>query len=157
VSNANNYPAKANDVGQETALDAYRDKFVGGGLMATPPSRLFFCDLEEALAIADNKSQRRQAQQFMPIRDQVLVYPCEKEEFSDTGAIVLPATAQERQSEGIVIAVGPGRFDASNVFIATVVQPRDRVLFGKYAGMEIVLRGKTCRLMVEQEILGVIR
>jgi chaperonin GroES len=129
----------------------------GGALEGFRTSRLFFCDLEEALAIADNKSQRRNAQQFMPIRDQVLVFPCEKDEKSDTGALYLPATAQEKQSEGIVIAVGPGMTDANNVFVPTVVQPRDRVLFGKYAGMELVLRGKTCRLMVEREILGVIR
>lgn len=119
--------------------------------------RLFFCNLEEALAIDKHKSQRRDARAFMPIRDQVLVYPCDKEEFSDTGMIVLPATAQEKQSEGVVIAAGRGRLDANNVFIETEVQAGDRVLFGKYAGQEVILRGKTCRLMLEGEILGVIR
>jgi chaperonin GroES len=47
--------------------------------------------------------------------------------------------------------------DANNIFVPTEVEAGDRVLFGKYAGMEIVLRGKTCRLMREEEILGVIR
>jgi chaperonin GroES len=121
------------------------------------PARLFFCNLEEALAIDKVKSERRDARAFMPIRDQVLVFACEKEEFSDAGTIVIPATAQERQSEGIVIAVGRGRMDANNVFVATEVEPGDRVLFGKYAGTEITLRGKKCRLMTEGEILGVIR
>jgi chaperonin GroES len=121
------------------------------------PARLFFTNLEHALAIDDNRSKRREAQDFMPIRDQVLVYVCEKEEMSDTGMLFIPATAQERQSEGIVICAGRGRIDANNVFVPTVVQPGDRVLHGKYAGTEIVLRGKTCRLMTEDEILGVIR
>lgn len=119
--------------------------------------RVFFCNLEQALAIDKNRSQRREATSFMPIRDQVLVYPCEKDEMTDSGLLFLPGTAQERQSEGIVIAVGRGRLDANNVFVPTEVQPGDRVLFGKYAGMEIVLRGKTCRLMTEGEILGGIR
>lgn len=121
------------------------------------PPRTHFANLEQALAIDKNRSMRREATSFMPIRDQVLVYPCEKEEFSDTGMIVLPATAQERQSEGIVIAVGRGRMDANNIFVPTEVQPGDRVLFGKYAGMEVTLRGKVCRLMREDEILGGIR
>jgi len=123
---------------------------------AGPNLRLFFCNLEEALAVADNKSFRREATQFMPIRDQVLVYVCEKEQMSDGGNIIIPDSAQEKQSEGIVIAVGPGAIDANNIFIPTVVRPRDRVLHGKYAGTDIVLRGKKCRLMLEREILGVI-
>jgi chaperonin GroES len=124
---------------------------------AQQPARLFFCNLEQALAIDKNKSARREATSFMPIRDQVLVYPCDKEDRTDSGILYIPDSAQERQSEGIVIAVGRGRMDANNIFVPTEVQPGDRVLFGKYAGMEITLRGKVCRLMCENEILGGIR
>lgn len=119
--------------------------------------RLFFCNLEEALAIDKLKSERREARAFMPIRDQVLVYVCEKDEMTETGTLFIPESAQERQSEGIAIAVGRGKLDANNVFIPTEVRAGDRVLFGKYAGMEYKLRGKTVRLMQEEEILGVIR
>ena len=68
-------------------------------------SRLF-TNVEKALAIDKVKSERRNTREFMCIRDQVLVLPVEKEEFDDSGLIVLPANAQEKQSEGIVIAVG---------------------------------------------------
>lgn len=119
--------------------------------------RLFFCNLEQALEIDKVKSLRREARSFMPIRDQVLVFECDKEEFSDAGTILIPTTAQEKQSEGIVVAAGRGRVDANNIFVPTEVEPGDRVLFGKYAGTEIKLRGKTCRLMREEELLGVIR
>lgn len=122
-----------------------------------PPQRLFFCNLEQALEIDKVKSMRREARAFMPIRDQVLVYECAKEEMTDTGILFVPATAQEKQSEGIVVAVGRGRVDANNIFVPTEVEPGDRVLFGKYAGTEIKLRGKACRLMREDELLGVIR
>lgn len=119
--------------------------------------RIFFINLEEALAIDKMKSQRREARAFMPIRDQILVYPCDKDDMTETGTLFLPDSAQERQSEGIAIAVGRGRLDANNVFIPTEVRPGDRVLFGKYAGIEHKLRGKTVRIMQEDEILGVIR
>jgi chaperonin GroES len=122
-----------------------------------PAPRLFYANLEGALAIDKLKSARREARAFHCIRDQVLVLPVDKEEMTDSGILFVPSTAQERQSEGIVIAAGRGRMDANNVFVPTEVEAGDRVLFGKYAGMEIVLRGKTCRLMREEEILGVIR
>lgn len=127
-------------------------------LIENPPApRVFYTNLENALAIDKVKSQRREARAFHCIRDQVLVLPVEKEEMTDSGILYLPGTAQERQSEGIVIAAGRGRMDANNIFVPTEVEAGDRVLFGKYAGTEIILRGKTCRLMREEEILGVIR
>lgn len=124
--------------------------------MQQAPARVFFTNLEKALEI-DAKSKRREARDFMPIRSQVLVFECEKDEFSEAGSIIIPEVAQEKQSEGVVVAVGCGRIDANNIFVATEVRPGDRVLYGRYAGTEIKLRGKTCRLMLEDEILGVIR
>ncbi len=132
---------------EENALETAR------GIGAT---RLF-TNVENALEIDKVKSARRDTREFMPIRDQVLVMECEKEEFSESGLLVLPATGQEKQSEGIVVAVGRGRVDANNIFVPTEVQPGDRILFGKYAGTEFKLRGKKCRLMREDELLGVIR
>lgn len=133
------------DHSEEEALQAAR---------MLPATRLF-TNVEKALAIDKTKSMRNQMREFMCIRDQVLVLPVEKEQM--IGLIHLPASAQEKESEGIVIAVGRGRVDANNVFVPTEVQPGDRVLFGKYGGTEYKLQGKDCRLMREEEILGVIR
>jgi chaperonin GroES len=138
-------------------LSGVSDQLQSTGLVEQPRPRLFFVNLEQALEIDKIKSMRREARAFMPIRDQVLVFECAKEEFSDAGTVIIPATAQEKQSEGVVVAVGRGRVDANNIFAPTEVEPGDRVLFGKYAGTEIKLRGKTCRLMREDELLGVIR
>jgi chaperonin GroES len=126
-------------------------------LIQEPAARVFYSSLESALAIDKLKSARREARAFHCIRDQVLVLPVDKDEMTDSGILFVPSTAQERQSEGIVIAAGRGRMDANNIFVSTEVEAGDRVLFGKYAGTEIVLRGKICRLMREEEILGVIR
>ena len=118
---------------------------------------LTFTNLELALAQAQPTSQRRACTAAAPLHDNVLVLVCAKDEMTENGLFYVPGVAQERQSEGIVIAAGPGRVDANNVFRPTSVRPFDRVLFGRYAGMEQRLRGKECRLMSEAEILEIIR
>jgi len=119
--------------------------------------RVWFANLEAVLAQDKIKSMAHEAREFMPIRDQVLVVICEKDEMTQSGTLFIPASAQERPSEGIVVAVGRGKLDANNVFIPTEVQPGDRVLFNRYAGKEMKIRDRVCRLMREEEIDGVIR
>ena len=118
---------------------------------------LTFTNLELALAQAQPTSQRRACTAAAPLHDNVLVLVCAKDEMTENGLFYVPGVAQERQSEGIVIAAGRGRMDANNVFVPVEVIPGDRVLYGRYAGTEIILRGKTCRLLRDEEILGVIR
>lgn len=116
-----------------------------------------FQGVEEALAEPAPLPMRKTATAFMPIRDQVLVRPCEREEMSENSLIWLPKTGQERPMEGIVIAVGRGKVDVFGRLLETEVQVGDRVLYGRYAGDEVVVRAETCRLMREEEIKGVIR
>jgi chaperonin GroES len=116
-----------------------------------------FQDVRERLEEAAPLPMRKTATAFMPLRDQVLVRPCEREEKSESSLIWLPKTGQERPMEGIAIAVGRGRFDLLGRFWPCEVQVGDRVLYGRYAGDEVVVRGEECRLMREEEIKGVIR
>lgn len=116
-----------------------------------------FQDVQEPLAEPAPLPMRKTATAFMPIRDQVLVRPCEREEKSETGLIWIPKTGQERPMEGIVIAVGRGKVDMFGRLLETEVLAGDRVLYGRYAGDEVLVRGEECRLMREEEIKGVIR
>lgn len=135
----------------------------GGEVTRAPQSGNFapvhvFANIEEALKIDKLKSMRGEARQFMCIRDQVLILPCDEEEtYEGSFNLIVPEKYRQKQTEGLVIAVGPGRIDANNVWIATVVRPGDRVLYGKYAGTEYKLQGKTCRLINEEDIGGVMR
>ncbi len=47
---------------------------------------------------------------FRPLHDRVLIRPSSEEE-KTAGGIIIPDTAQEKPSEGTVLAVGPGYRD----------------------------------------------
>ena len=90
-----------------------------------------------------------------PLNDRVLVLRIEGEE-KTSGGIVIPDTAKEKQMEGKVIAVGPGKVDEKGKFIPVTVKKNDRVLFAKYAGNEIKIDGVEHLIMREEDILAIV-
>ena len=95
------------------------------------------------------------AQKIRPLHDRVIIEAAPAEEVSK-GGIVIPATAQEKQSEGKVIAVGKGAILADGTVRPLDVQVGDRVLYGKYAGDEVTIDGAKYRMLREDEIHAVI-
>ena len=92
---------------------------------------------------------------FRPLRDRVVVKRIDAEEKSK-GGIIIPDTAQEKPSQGEVIAVGPGGRDEAGKIIKPDVKAGDRVLFGKWSGTEVKLDGEELLIMKESDIMGVI-
>ncbi len=90
-----------------------------------------------------------------PLNDRVLVLRIEEEE-KTSGGIVIPDTAKEKQMEGKVVAVGPGKVDDKGKRIPMEVKKNDRVLFGKYAGNEIKIDGVEHLIMREDDILAIV-
>ncbi len=90
-----------------------------------------------------------------PLNDRVLVLRIEEEE-KTSGGIVIPDTAKEKQMEGKVVAVGPGKVDDKGKRIPMEVKINDRVLFGKYAGNEIKIDGVEHLIMREDDILAIV-
>jgi chaperonin GroES len=86
---------------------------------------------------------------------EILVKRIEAEE-KTTGGIIIPDTANEKPSQGEVIAVGPGGRDESGKLIAIDVQVGDRVLFGKWSGTEVKIDGQELLIMMESDIMGVL-
>ncbi len=72
------------------------------------------------------------------------------------GGIIIPDTAKEKPSEGVVVAVGPGARDDSGKIIAPDVKDGDRILFGKWSGTEVKVDGEDLLIMKESDIMGVI-
>jgi chaperonin GroES len=72
------------------------------------------------------------------------------------GGIIIPDSAQEKPSEGEVIAVGPGGRDEAGKLIPLDIKTGDRVLFGKWSGTEVKLDGEDLLIMKESDIMGVI-
>ena len=90
-----------------------------------------------------------------PLNDRVLVVGIEEKE-TTTGGIIIPDTAKEKPQEGKVVAVGPGKWDEKGKRVPPEVKKNDRVLFGKYAGNEIMIDGVEHLMMREDDILGII-
>ena len=92
---------------------------------------------------------------FRPLHDRVLVKRVEAEE-KTRGGIIIPDTAKEKPVEGEVIAVGPGARGEDGTLHPLDVKAGDRVLFGKWAGTEVVIEGEDRVILKESDILGVI-
>jgi chaperonin GroES len=85
-----------------------------------------------------------------PINDRVVVKPAPAEE-KTKGGIIIPDTAKEKPLRGEVVAVGPGK--DGNLM---TVQVGDIVLYGKYAGQELLHEGDQYLIMREDDILVIL-
>ena len=92
---------------------------------------------------------------FRPLHDRVVVKRIDAEAKS-AGGIIIPDTAQEKPSQGEIVAVGPGGRDESGKLIPLDLKAGDRVLFGKWSGTEVKLDGEDLLIMTESDIMGVI-
>ncbi len=92
---------------------------------------------------------------FRPLHDRVLVRRIEGEEKS-AGGIIIPDTAQEKPSEGEIIAIGSGARNENGEIVALDVKVGDRILFGKWSGTEIKIDGEELLIMKESDVMGVI-
>jgi chaperonin GroES len=92
---------------------------------------------------------------FRPLHDRVLVRRIEGDEKS-AGGIIIPDTAQEKPSEGKVIAVGSGARNENGEIVALDVKAGDRILFGKWSGSEIKIDGEELLVMKESDVMGII-
>ena len=92
---------------------------------------------------------------FRPLHDRVLVRRVEQEA-KTTGGIIIPDTAQEKPTEGDVIAAGPGARSKDGKVHPLDVKAGDRVLFAKWSGTEIRLDGEELMIMKESDVMGII-
>jgi chaperonin GroES len=91
-----------------------------------------------------------------PLADRVVVKPLEREEVTKSG-IVLPDTAKEKPQEGLVEAVGNGRFnEQTGQRVELDVKVGDRVIYAKYAGSEVKIDETEYLILSEKDILAVV-
>ncbi|MBS7246146.1 MAG: co-chaperone GroES [Bacteroidales bacterium] len=85
-----------------------------------------------------------------PLADRVLIEPKEAETKTASG-IYIPDTAKEKPQQGAVLAAGPGKKDEP-----MEVKVGDNVLYGKYAGTEVTVDGKTYLIVKQSDILAIL-
>jgi chaperonin GroES len=93
---------------------------------------------------------------FRPLHDRVVVERIDPEAKS-AGGIIIPDTAQEKPSQGEIIAVGLGGRDEAGKLIPIDLKVGDRVLFGKWSGTEVKIEGQELLIMKESDIMGVLQ
>ena len=92
---------------------------------------------------------------FRPLHDRVLVSRVDADT-KTAGGIIIPDSAQEKPSEGKVVAVGNGLKDDNGKATPLDVKKGDKILFGKWSGTEVTVEGKDLIIMKESDILGII-
>jgi chaperonin GroES len=92
---------------------------------------------------------------FRPLHDRVLVRRVE-EDTKTAGGIIIPDTAQEKPSQGEVVAVGSGARADDGTITPPDVKKGDRILFGKWSGNEVTIDGEELLIMKESDVLGII-
>jgi chaperonin GroES len=90
-----------------------------------------------------------------PLHDRVIVKRLEEERKTASG-IVIPDTAAEKPDQGEIIAVGKGKIADDGKVRALDVKVGDKVLFGKYSGQTVKIKGDEYLVMREEDLMGVI-
>jgi chaperonin GroES len=93
---------------------------------------------------------------FRQLHDRVVVERIDAEAKS-AGGILIPDSAQEKPSQGEIVAVGPGGRDEAGKLIPIDLKKGDRVLFGKWSGTEVKIDGQDLLIMKESDIMGVLQ
>ncbi len=87
---------------------------------------------------------------IQPLADRVVIEPLPAET-TTAGGLIIPDSAKEKQQKGTVVAVGKGTKDTP-----MTVKIGDTVLYGKYAGTEIVLEGTEYLVMRESDVIAIV-
>lgn len=90
-----------------------------------------------------------------PIGNRVIIKRLEATETVQNG-LIIPDVAVEKPQEGEVIAVGNGKRLESGTLVPVDVEVGDRILFGKYSGVEIKIGVGNYLILGEDEILAVL-
>ena len=90
-----------------------------------------------------------------PLSDKVVVEPLE-EESKSAGGIILPDTAKKKPQEGVVIATGPGKVLDDGTRGAMSVKKGDKVIYAKYGGTEVTVKGKEYVILDQDSIYAIV-
>ena len=90
-----------------------------------------------------------------PLHDRVVVRRVDADTKTSTG-IIIPDNIAEKPDQGIVLAVGQGKRTTEGSVIPMSVAVNDKILFGKFAGQAVKIKGEEVLILNEEEIYAVI-
>lgn len=95
---------------------------------------------------------------IMPLGDRVVLKPNEKggEKRLPSGIIIPPSADKERPMSGVVVAVGPGKYEDGKL-VPMHLKKGDEVLFAKYGYEEVKIEGEDYFILSETSVLAVLK
>ncbi|MEK7116834.1 MAG: co-chaperone GroES [Patescibacteria group bacterium] len=104
------------------------------------------------------RSNQKSDFKIRPLGDRILLKPLTEDETNKTASgIIIPDTvSKEKPEQGIVMAVGDGRWDDGKK-IPVSVKVGDKVVFSRYGYEEVKLDGVEYYILKEENILAVIK
>ncbi len=102
-----------------------------------------------------SQEQISQAQKLEPLGDRIIALPLELGT-DPTSLILIPETAKEKPQTARVLAVGPGKVEDGKK-IACELKRDDIILYGKYAGTEIIMSGIEYVILRESDVIAKVR
>ena len=94
---------------------------------------------------------------LQPLEDRIVVRPGEPEQTTASG-LVIPDTATEKPQQGEVLAVGPGkRSENTGDLIPMDVGVGDTIVYSKYGGTEITVKGEDLLILSARDVLAVVK
>jgi chaperonin GroES len=90
-----------------------------------------------------------------PLHDRVVVKRTEPDTKTSSG-IFIPENVAEKPDQGVVLAVGAGRRTEAGTLVPMSLNVDDTVLFGKFAGQTVKIKGEEVLILKEEEIYAII-
>ena len=90
-----------------------------------------------------------------PLHDRVVVKRTEPDTKTSSG-IIIPDNVAEKPDQGVVLAVGAGRRTEAGTLVPMSLNVNDTVLFGKFAGQTVKIKGEEMLILKEEEIYAII-
>lgn len=91
---------------------------------------------------------------IQPMADKVVIKVQDVVEQKTKSGLYVPDTAKEKPQEGEVMAVGPGALNEKGERVPVNLTVGDKVIFSKYAGMEVKIDGEELLIVSERDILA---
>ena len=90
-----------------------------------------------------------------PLHDRVIVKRLDQETKTASG-LIIPDAAAEKPDQGEILAVGNGKVQENGQVRPLEVKVGDSVLFGKYSGQAVKVKGEELLVMREEDIMAVL-
>jgi chaperonin GroES len=90
-----------------------------------------------------------------PLEDKIVIEPVKEEEVSKSG-LIITSSGNEKPSEGVVVAIGPGITLQDGSKVVPELSVGDKVVFSKYGATEVEHDGKDYLILAYRDILVVL-